>query len=150
MKRISLSLLFCLLVPGPSFVLAQDNNEAEMKKVAGRYERLVRNAAGTTFRIIKEELPEGQSIVTTYDDVGNVVVAHTATFKVEKRGPVGVFSFFNLVVTAGPQKGHTELGTNSYIYRVDDDSFTEAWGLLEGDTNPPQMLIWRRIKEAKP
>src|SRR5262245_32086106 len=114
MKRTSRFLLSCLLVAVPYAVTADDDNETEMKKVAGRYERFIRNAAGTTFRAVKEETLDGQSIVTTYDDVGNVVTAHTATFKLEKRGPVRVFSFFNLVVTAGPEKGHTELGTSSY------------------------------------
>lgn len=146
MKRISAVLALSLLAfASQDSSVAQD--DAELKRVVGRYERLVRNAAGTKFRVVKEELPEGQSIVTTYDDVGNVVVSHTSTFKVEKRGPVRVFSFFNLEVTAGPQKGHTEPATNSYIYRVDDNSFTEVWGMLEGDPNPPQFVVWKRIKE---
>jgi hypothetical protein len=144
----SCGLCVCLVGLALLCVKAADDNDVEMKKVEGRYERFVRNQAGVTFRTVKEEFANGQSIVTTYDDVGNVVVAHTATFKVEKRGTVRVFSFFNLTVIAGPQKGHTEVGTNSFIYRVDDESFTEVYGLLEGDPNPPLMIVWKRIKEA--
>jgi hypothetical protein len=98
------------------------------------------------FRKVKEER-EGQSLVTTYDDVGNIVEAHTAEYKLEKRGPVRVFSFFNLTMIAGVNKGHTQPGTSSFIYRVDDNNFVEVWGLLEGDTGPPRMLIWRRLKD---
>jgi hypothetical protein len=127
---------------------ADDDTEAELKKVGGRFERYFENAAGTTFHAVKEVIGN-QSSVTTYDDAGNIVEAHGSTIKVEKRGPVRIFSYFNLVVTAGPDKGHTEAGTNSYIYRIDDDTMTEVWGLLEGDPNPPRMFVWRRIKETK-
>src|SRR5262245_28493334 len=146
MKWSSLVIVVCAIALAVPTVGGADEIDGTLKKVEGRYERFVRNPAGTTFRVIKEELEGGQSIVTTYDDVGNVVVAHTSTYKVEKRGPVLVFSFFNLVVTAGPNKGLTDPATNSYIYRVDDDSFTEVWGMLEGDPNPPQMIVWKRIK----
>ena len=149
MKRTSLALVVGVLALALQSRGAAEEKDAELKKVEGRYERFVRNQAGTTFRVIKEELEGGQSIVTTYDDVGNVVVAHTSTYKIEKRGPVRVYSFFNLTVTAGPNKGLTDPATNSYIYRVDDDAYTEVWGMLEGDPNPPQFLVWKRIKEAK-
>jgi hypothetical protein len=125
---------------------AADEAADEAKKVAGRYERYFQNAAGLRFRAIKEER-DGRSLVTTYDDVGNILEAHTAEFKLEKRGPVRVFSFFNLTVIAGPNKGLTQPATSSFLYRVDDQQFVEVWGLLEGDTAPPHMLIWKRLKE---
>ena len=122
---------------------ADDDAAAELKKVEGRFERFFQNGAGVRFRSV-QEVGQGQSVVTTYDDVGNVVEAHTAEFKLEKRGPVRVFSFFNLTVVAGPNKGHTQPGTSSYIYRVNETNFAEVWGMLEGDERPPQMMIWRR------
>ena len=122
-----------------------DDNADEMKRLQGRFERAFTNAAGTTFRVIKDVTGD-QSVVTTYDDVGNVVEAHTATFKVEKRGPVKVLSYFNFIVTAGPQKGVVDFATRSYIYRVDGDTIGEAWGLLEGDDSPPRMFYWQRVK----
>jgi len=126
---------------------AQDDNAAELKRISGRFERYFKNAAGTTFRAIKDVVDD-QSRVTTVDDVGNVVEAHTSTIKVEKRGPVRVLSFFNLTVTAGTQKGHVEPATNSYIYRLEGDTFTEVVGILEGDSSPPRMISWRRIKDV--
>ena len=125
---------------------AEDDAAAELQRVAGRYERYFQNAAGLLFRSVKEER-DGRSMVTTYDDVGNIVEAHTAEFKLEKRGPVNVFSFFNLTVIAGPNKGLTQPATSSFIYRVDDKQFAEVWGMLEGDTAPPYMLVWRRLKD---
>jgi len=125
-----------------------DDNADEMKRLEGRYERTYANQAGTWFRVTKD-IAGDQETVTHYDDVGNVVVANTATIKVEKRGPVRVFSFFNVVVTAGPDKGEQHFQTVSYIYRVNDESFVEVWGMLEGDPNPPQIMSWKRAKALK-
>jgi hypothetical protein len=127
---------------------ADEVSDAELRKVEGRWERIAHNAAGTRFRIVKDVAGELDT-VTTFDDLGNILDAHTSTFKLEKRGPVRVFSFYNVVVTAGINKGHIEAATSSYIYRVDDETFTEVWGMLEGDKRHPNMLIWRRMKEEK-
>jgi len=131
-----------------STLLADDDIAAEMKRLEGRFERSFTNGAGTVFRTVKD-VANGQSTVVTYDDVGNVVDSHIAQFKVEKRGPVRVFSFFNLQVTAGPNKGHTQVDTNSYIYRIEGDTIIEAWGLLENDPNAPRMFSWKRVKDGK-
>lgn len=127
---------------------AADDKADELKRVMGRWERTFNNPAGTQFRAIKDVF-EDHDTVTTYDDVGNVVTAHRSDFKIEKRGPVRVFSFFNSVVTAGPDKGAQHFETNSYIYRVEDDSFIEVWGLLDGDPNPVRVLGWKRVKMPK-
>ena len=123
-----------------------DENADELKRLQGRFERTFKNTAGTMFRSV-QDIAGDQSAVTTYDDAGNIVAAHSATIKTEKRGSIRVLSFFNLLVTAGPDKGHTEPGTSSYIYRLDGDVFSEAWGLLEGDNSPPRILYWRKMKQ---
>lgn len=127
---------------------AADDKADELKRVMGRWERTFNNPAGTQFRVIKDVFEDHDTVVT-YDDVGNVVTAHRSDFKIEKRGPVRVFSFFNSVVTAGPDKGAQHFETNSYIYRVEDDSFIEVWGMLDGDPNPVRVLGWKRVKMTK-
>jgi hypothetical protein len=139
------SLPYANLADRKRVAVRADENADEIKRLMGRYERTVTNNAGTQFRVVKEVF-EDYDTVTTFDDVGNVVAAHRSEFKVEKRGPVRVFSFFNSVSTAGPAKGEQNFATHSYIYRADADSFAEVWGLLEGDPTPPRMLIWKRIK----
>jgi hypothetical protein len=134
-----------LLILAASAAAGDEENDAEVRRLQGRFERTFKNDAGTTFRIVKDVVGN-HSTVTTYDDADNVVAAHTSSFKVEKRGSVRVFSFFNLLVTAGQAKGHQQLETRSYLYRTDDETFTEAWGLLEGDPSPPRMAVWKRVK----
>ena len=135
-----------LLILAPvSTVLGDEQSEAEPRRLQGRYERRFTNDAGTEFRTIKDVAGD-QETVTTYDDVGNVVEAHTSSIKVEKRGEVRVLSFYNVTVTAGPAKGRQLAETRSYIYRASDEHFAEVWGLLESDPGPPRMLIWKRVK----
>jgi hypothetical protein len=146
-KPVLLILSITAIVAGS--VAAQDadnaDNATELKRLEGRFERTFTNAAGTLFRSVKD-VGDGKSIVVTYDDVGNVVEAHESEFKIQRHGPTRVFSFYNLVVTAGPNKGHRQLETNSYVYRIDGDTIIEAWGLLESDPNPPRMFAWKRVK----
>ena len=136
----------CLLVLFCAPLRADDGAAEELKRLEGRYERTFQNEAGTTFRSV-QEFAGDQSVITTYDDVGQVVAAHTSTIKVEKQGPVRVLSFFNLLVTAGVKKGAVQGGTSSYIYRLEGDYFIESWGLLEGDRSQPRLFAWKRIKD---
>src|SRR5262245_34957215 len=127
MKLPSLAVCLAALALLSGGVTADDENAAELKKFTGQFERYYKNAAGVTFHAVQDIVGD-QSTVNTFDDVGNLIESHTATIKVEKRGPVRVLSFFNLLVTAGANKGQQQLGTSSYIYRLEGDTFTEAWG----------------------
>src|SRR5688500_9464844 len=129
-----------LILTAPSFARGDEESDAELLRLQGRYERTFKNEAGTEFRTIKDVAGD-QSTVTTYDDVGNVIESHTSSFKVEKRGEVRVLSFFNLLVTTGAAKGRQQFETRSYIYRANDEQFAEVWGLLESDPSPPRMFI---------
>ena len=105
----------------------------------------MKNEAGTEFRIVKDVAGD-ESTVTTYDDVGQVVTAHTSTFKVDQRDGIRVLTFSNLKVTAGPEKGREHPAPQSYIYRLEGDNFAEAWGLLPEDKSPPRLIFWKRVK----
>jgi hypothetical protein len=147
LARLGQVIAWLVLLAGPYSMAAEDDPD-ELKKLAGRYERTFSNNAGTVFRAVKE-IDGNQEIVTLFDDVGNVVTAHSATIKVEKHGPVRVFSFFNRVYLAGPNKGDTQFGTVSYVYRADQEGFVEARGAMDGDRSSPGMLVWKRIKDAQ-
>lgn len=125
---------------------AQDaETKAELDRLAGRYERTVKNEAGTEFRVVKDVAGD-QSTVTTYDDVGRVVVAHTSTIKVEQRAGIRVLTFFDLKVIAGPEKGREHPAPQSYIYRLEGNDFAEVWGILPEDKTPPRIIFWKRAK----
>lgn len=125
---------------------ADKDFEQQMRLLEGKFERYVTNAAGVRFHIVKEVAGD-QSTVMIYDDQGRVVDGHRSVFSVAKQGPVHVFTYQDLEVLAGPQKGRIDKGPYSYLYRVEGDTITEAWGLLESDKTPPRMFQWTRVKE---
>src|SRR5262249_16415443 len=108
-----------LLITAISLATAADDQVDDLKQLAGRYETTFTNNEGSVFSIVME-IDGDQQVATTYDDVGNVVMGHTATIKVARRGPVRVFSYFNVIFLAGPRKGEKHFETVSYVYRVDD------------------------------
>jgi hypothetical protein len=98
-------------------------DEAELEKVQGKWVRSVKTANGPV-QIIKEH--KGQKTTLQFMDAnGNVVASKMSEFRLEKTGRVRVFTFFNNVVTSGPQKGQVDKKEKSYIYRIEGDSFTE-------------------------
>jgi hypothetical protein len=127
-------------------ILAQDDTAADLKRLEGRFERKFTNEAGIVFRTVKN-VADGKSLVTTFDDVGNVIESHESEYKIQRHGSLRVFTYFNYIVTAGPNKGRRRFESNSYVYRIDGDTIIEAWGLLENDPNPPRMFTWKRVKD---
>ena len=85
--------------------------------------------------------------MTFLDAEGNVIAAKRSEFRVEQTGKVRIFTFFNNVISAGPQKGQTDNEPKSYIYRVNGDTFVEVNGLLMGDDAEPVAFTWERVKE---
>lgn len=125
-----------------------DESAKELARIAGRFERKFTNSAGVEFRVVRE-MAGNQSVVTLYDDVGHLVESHTSTVQVEKKGGVRILSYGNSLFTAGPRKGHVRAITQSYLYRLEGDTFIEARGLHENDPQPPAMFAWKRVKDGE-
>jgi hypothetical protein len=90
-----------------------------------------------------------RTILKTYDEYGEVVYGHVCEFKVEKQGPVKIFTFWNLVDTDGPNKGKFSFKKPySFIYRIrENGDFTEVHGFLNDERRLPELRIWRRVKD---
>lgn len=130
-------------------VAAYADEPAELSKaVQGKWVRHQATASGP-IKIVKEH--KGQStIVTAYDDKGNVIYSHESEFKIEQAGKARIFTFFNRTITAGPNVGQKIKEPVSFVYRVAENRFIEVHGVLDGDANVPNMIIWDRIEdEAK-
>jgi hypothetical protein len=144
MNKSQSALSLCIgIVLSTALSAQEDDTAADLKRIEGQFERTFTNPAGTVFRTVKD-VANGKSIVTTFDDVGNVIESHESEYKIQRHGPLRVFTYFNYVVTAGPDKGRRRFESNSYVYRIDGDKIIEAWGLLENDPNPPRLFTWTR------
>lgn len=115
------------------------------KAVQGKWVRHHTTANGP-IKIVKEHKAQN-TIMTAYDAQGNVIYSHESEFKIEQSGKVRIFTFFNRTITAGPNVGQKTKESVSFVYRVVENRFIEVHGVLDGDTNAPNMIIWERLKE---
>ena len=117
----------------------------ELAEVQGKWVRTIRTDSGT-FKVVKEH-KGNKTTVTFMDSEGRIVQAKSSEFRLENSGKVRIFTFFNNLITAGPQKGRTNKEPHSYIYRVVGDTFVEVNGLLIDDDAAPVAFTWKRVKE---
>ena len=118
----------------------------ELAKLQGKWEMTLK-VRGRTVRSVKV-IEGNKTVLTRYDENGTLFWAHRSEFKLEITDRVKIFTFFNLEVTAGPQKGGKSKKPVSYIYAVDEDTWAEAMGLLiDQKDNELHLRIWKRVRE---
>jgi uncharacterized protein (TIGR03067 family) len=121
-----------------------DSPEDDLARIQGVWERKTGHDVPGMVRATKE-IHGNHEVVTYYGQDDKLIGAHEVDFEVQRFGPVKVFTFSNWVSTAGPSKGHKSPAAVSYIYRVDDNTFSEAWGFMPGQENrPPMVSMWVR------
>ena len=141
----NLVLLASSLTIAMSVAANGDDPIEPIKAVQGKWVRYQTTANGPV-KIVKEH--KGQrTIATGYDDKLNVIYSHESEFKIEQSGKVRIFTFFNRTITAGPNAGQKIKEPVSFVYRVAENRFIEVHGVLDGDNNLPNMIIWDRIKD---
>jgi hypothetical protein len=124
----------------------------DLESLQGRWERKLPggddSARKGEARAVKE-IKGNKETVTYYDDAGKAVRATTADFELEQSGRVRLYTFSNLKVTLGDDKGDTGLNKPlSYIYRVEGDTYHEGHGLLTDSPagSKPSVARWDRAK----
>ena len=101
-------------------------------------------SASAKQRVVKEVSGDTET-VTTYDAGGKVVQAHTAKFRLERRGGVPVYTFYDRRITTGAEQGRAEQGPSSYVYKLRGDELDEVWGLLPGQEQRDVVIRhWKR------
>ena len=142
----SVSASFLLVLSLASAARCEPTSD-DMAKVQGRWTRDVFGPAGEkTGRAVKE-ITGNHETITLYDLEDRITHRHKVEFKLEMAGQVKLFTFTNLEVTDGTDKGRKTPGPISYIYRVDARQFVEAWGFLPGQENhPAELYTWSRAK----
>jgi uncharacterized protein (TIGR03067 family) len=118
-------------------------SDEELKKIQGTWER-TDPAENAPYRKATKEIKGNKETVTYFDADGKVVHRHQVDFKLSKAGNVGLFTFSNMEVTEGPQKGQKMEGDFTYVYRATDDEFREAQGLMSGDQGDPALNVWKK------
>lgn len=114
--------------------------------IEGKWERRGKDASGKPFLIVKNHAA-GATTLTAYDGEGKVVHQHKSEYRLKETGDIRVSTYFNMEVTAGPNKGTKAAGPFSYAYRIEGDTFYEFTGVLVSDKGPPAIVVWKRGQE---
>lgn len=136
----------------------QPNNQLanDLRRIQGTWEREVRPEEKVPYTRVVKQVEGNRERVTYYNADGSVWRAHEVDFRLERQGRVKVFTFFNHVVTDGPDKGKQTPEPKSFIYRVTNNTFDEVWGFLpEQNTRTISYHVHKRVRtpqstEARP
>jgi hypothetical protein len=128
---------------------ADDDPRGDLEAIRGQWEQVGRTGDGQNVRVVKDVKDDGTETVTTTDEAGNVLHAHAVEYSLRREGQVRVFTYRNLRVTDGPDRGHESKDEVSYVYRVVGRQFVEFHGVLESDPAPPGIVIWTRVKPRR-
>lgn len=104
----------------------------DLEMLQGNWERDMRPEEKVPYTRTLKQISGNREFVTYYKEDGSVYHAHEVEFRLERHGQVKVFTFFNMEVTEGKDKGKRTPEERSYIYRVTPKEFCEVWGFLPG------------------
>jgi uncharacterized protein (TIGR03067 family) len=123
----------------------------DLRTVQGLWEREEPADSKASYRRATKDVRGNKETVTYYNAKGEIVRRHKVDFDVSRTGDVKIFTYTQMEVTDGPQKGAKMPGPVSYIYWANDKYFREAWGFLPGQDTPPALLyVWRKVGGDRP
>ena len=119
----------------------------DLEQTQGLWVRTERSGLFSSHRITKQ-IEGDKETLTEYDSNGKVTVAHTVKVKLYRAGPIRIFTYSDMTLTEGPNKGERRETTGAYIYKIVDDKFIEIWGVLGDGDDKIRHLRWTRQKTA--
>jgi uncharacterized protein (TIGR03067 family) len=129
----------------PASSPAQTSAAKDLEIVQGLWERQEPSDSQASYRRATKDIQGNKETVSYYDARGALVRRHKVDFTLSRMGDVKVFTYTQMEVTDGPQKGSKFPGPVSYVYWANDRYFREAWGFLPGQEAPPAVLyVWKR------
>lgn len=119
----------------------------DLKLLQGKWELLhgKDETGAPTLRSVKE-IERNRETLRRYDaKSGKLTREHTVEFNLSRSGDVRVFTFYS--VGGDPKQGQ------SFVYKVDSESFYDVFGLLQGDKyrnyqESPTVWHWKKVKEG--
>jgi hypothetical protein len=142
------------LTPEPSLngkAADEANARQDLAKVQGTWAAEGRDPrTGKSLGRIVKYIKGNKEMVVQEGPDGQLVNSHRVEFQVGRLGAVRLFTYFNGEITDGPQKGQ-KMPPYTYIYRVDDQTFTEVMGMLVGqEKQTPSARQYKRVENAEP
>lgn len=138
-------LLAAILLLSTNVFSAEPAPEEDYQAVEGKWTRNDKDGNGAPLRI-EQELSEKVSKFRVYDASGRVIHAHQAKFRLQRMSDANLFTYYDLEVLAGPNKGKLQKAPRSFIYRVKENQFIQVEGVLKDDKTPLMMTVWWKVK----
>ncbi|WP_339729497.1 hypothetical protein [uncultured Gimesia sp.] len=143
MKRL---LLLLIIVGWSSHLSAADPApEEDLQSLQGKWVRQMHDKrAGPV--TVEQELTKDHADVKVIDRQGNVIYRHKVKFRLQRLEDVNLLVYYDLEVLEGHKKGFKQKTIQPCIYRLKGDRLYVAEGLVNGDSFPPQILVWWKVK----
>ena len=120
----------------------------DLARVQGAWRRQFVDQNGRVAGWALKEIEANGEAISYYDNDNKLLSSHSVTFELERAGQFRVFRHSPITITGGPDKGARSERGGRYVYRVNQDTFTETQGFLVGEeAQPPTIIVWKRLKE---
>jgi tetratricopeptide (TPR) repeat protein len=128
---------------------AKARTVSDLDRLQGKWERLWATEPGPygdSRRAIKDVNRDTET-VTFFDAEGKVTRSHRVTIRLDQTGRVRTFSYSDMEVLDGPDKGQKSAGMGSYVYVLNGDALYELSNvLIEDSGQPPSVGFWKRMR----
>lgn len=140
-------------VPVDAAVWTPDDTDLkrDLEMMQGHWLRTGRNAEGEITSRQEKMIEGNRETVTNIDGEGKVLRKHAVRFRLEKHGPVRIYSVYELTAYDGDQ-AVTSAAEFSYVYRVDENLLLDAPGLFakrRSYQETPVVFKWERAPQPQ-
>jgi hypothetical protein len=133
-------------VAAVALVLSAAEKPAEdpVAQLQGKWVETMKDPQGKTYKSVK--LIEGKKETFSRYDGQTLIQQHTAEFEVTKSEHVMIYTFRNLTVAIGPNKGTVYKDPVSYLYQIKGDRLFYTFGMMNDDKQPFSVGVCERVK----
>lgn len=146
MKYLLLLIFMILSSPLPA---AEPAPQEDYDMLQGKWTRHQKDPKAGPVVIKQEVFPE-HILVKVIDRNEKVIYEHNVKYRLQRLEDVRLLIFYELEVLTGHRKGFKQKKPQPCIYRLKGDRLYVTEGMVEGDTFPPQILVWWKVKPPQP
>lgn len=141
--------LSLILLLGTTVCSAEPAPEEDYQNLEGKWVRNDQDSKGAPLRI-EQEISKKTSKLNVYDRNGTLLHSHQAKIRLQRLSDLSLFTYFDLEVLAGPNKGRQQKTPVTFVYRLKGNQFIQVEGILKGDKSRPKILTWWKNKSPVP
>ncbi|QDT28034.1 hypothetical protein Enr10x_33730 [Gimesia panareensis] len=147
MQRLLFLLVFVSL-PAPLWA-ADPAPQEDYDVLQGKWIRQSQDSKAGPVTIEQEIMPK-QIVIKITDRNGKLIYQHNVKYRLQRLEDVRLLVFSDLEVLVGQRKGLKQKTQQPCIYRLKGDRLFVTEGMVQGDSFPPLILVWWKMKPPQP